>query len=259
MKIAVLAKRVPDTATALQVAGDARTVDMGANPKFVISPYDEHAVEAAVQLKEAVGAEVVVLTVGAGEAKETMRSARAMGADAGCIVTSGDAEVLTGPGTAALLSAALKEAAPDLILAGKQAVDDDGSQVPPRVAQALGWPHVSAIKSLELSDGKAIVVQDVEGGSKTCEVTLPAVFSVDKALNKPRYPKLPNIMKAKKKPFDEKTAETLGVPKDAIEPRLVIEHLELPRQDRRRNVMEGEGAENVAALVRLLREEAKAL
>lgn len=258
MKVAVLVKRVPDTASVFEIGDDGKSVDAG-NPKYVISPYDEHAIEQAMLIKEANGADVVIISVGGAETKETIRSALAMGADSGVLVTVDDPGALTPKGVAKLLAAALKALSPDVILAGKQAVDDDASQVPERTAELLELPHVSVVTKFELSGETAAVDRDVEGGHYTFEVPLPAVFSVDKALNTPRYPTLPNIMKAKRKPIEEKGLGDLGLSPGDAAPEATVESMSLPRQDRLEKILEGEPAGQAAELVKALREEEKVL
>lgn len=257
MKVAVLVKRVPDTASVFKIGSDNKSVDMD-KLKFVISPYDEFAVEEAIRLKEAGGGEVVIVSVGAENTKETMRAALAMGADSGVLVLHDDPD-RRGHGTAQLLAGALKTVGADLILAGKQAVDDDGSQVPERVAELLDLPHVSIISKLEVADGKATVVREVEGGNYTVEVPLPALFSTDKGINTPRYATLPNIMKAKKKEIKELSLGDLGLSEDDIKSHVVVEGMSLPRQERLNKILEGETPERVQQLLGILREEEKVL
>jgi len=258
VKVAVLAKRVPDTASELQVAADGKSVATG-GLKFVMSPYDEHAVELAIQLKESHGAEVVVVSAGPPESKEIIRSALAMGADSGVLIDTGQAGELTPRGVAKLLAAALKEVGADLILAGKQAVDDDAAQVPERVAELLGLAHASVITRFELSGTTATVDREIEGGQYTYAFTLPALFTTQKGINTPRYPTLPNIMKAKKKEIREIPAAQLGVAAEGLAPQVAVESMSLPRQQRLCKVIEGDSAQAVKELVRILNVEEKVL
>ncbi|HNR30035.1 MAG TPA: electron transfer flavoprotein subunit beta/FixA family protein [Candidatus Hydrogenedentes bacterium] len=258
MKIAVLIKRVPDTASVFKIGADGKSIDMTAL-KYVMSPYDEHAVEEAIKLKEANGAEVVVVSLGPAETKETIRSALAMGADWGLLVTGADTEGLTGNGVAQVLAAAVRTLNPDLIFAGKQAVDDDASQVPERVAELLELPHASVITRFELAGDRAVVDREIEGGQYTLEVPLPALFTAQKGINTPRYPTLPNIMKAKKKEIKDVSLADLGLAPDALRPGLVVEALALPRQDRLNKILDGETPERVRALVSALRDDEKVL
>ncbi|MBP8132182.1 MAG: electron transfer flavoprotein subunit beta/FixA family protein [Candidatus Hydrogenedentes bacterium] len=258
MKVVVLVKRVPDTASVFKIGADGKSVDM-TGLKYVVSPYDEHAVEAAIQLKEQQGAEAIIVSLGPAEAKETIRSALAMGADRGLLVTGPGTEGLTSRGAAQALAAAVKSLAPDLVFAGKQAVDDDASQVPERVAELLDLPHASIITRFELQGDRAVVDREIEGGQYTLEVPLPALFTTQKGINTPRYPTLPNIMKAKKKEIREVTLNDLGLAPDAVQPGLVVESMSLPRQNRLNKILEGETPERVRALVSALRDEEKVL
>ena len=258
MKIAVLVKRVPDTAAVLKIGADGKSVDAG-NTKCVMSPYDEHALEAALQVKEANGAEVIVVSVGPAEAKETIRSALAMGADSGMLVAIEDPGALGSKGVATVLAAVLRAVSADIIFAGKQAVDDDASQVSERVAEMLGLPHVSAVTRFELSAESATVDREIEGARHTLDVPLPALFTAQKGLNTPRYPTLPNIMKAKRKPVAEMSLGDLGLSADGLASELIVESMSLPRQERLGKVLEGESAEQAAILMKVLREEEKAL
>ena len=258
MKIAVLVKRVPDTASVLEIAEDGKSVMTG-DLKHVMSPYDEHAMEAAIQLKESDGAEVVVVSLGPPETKETIRSALALGADSGLLVTGDGLDGLTGKGTAAVLAAALKTLSPDVVLAGKQAVDDDAAQVPERVAELLGLPHASVITRLAVNGSTVTVDREIEGGHYTIEMPLPAVFTTEKGLNTPRYPTLPNIMKAKRKEIREMGLADLGLSADDLASGIVVESVALPRQDRLGKILKGDHAEQVLVLVKALREEEKIL
>ncbi len=258
MKVVVLIKRVPDTASELQVAADGKSVVTG-GLKFVMSPYDEHAVELAIQLKESHGAEVVVLSAGPPETKEIIRSALAMGADSGILVDTAQLGALTCRGTARLLAAALADLGADLVVAGKQAVDDDAAQVPERVAELLGIPHASVITRFELSGTTASVDREIEGGQYTLELPLPALFTTQKGINTPRYPTLPNIMKAKKKEIREVPAAQLGLAADSLSAQATTEAMTLPRQQRLCRVIEGDNAQRVKELVRVLHMEEKVL
>jgi len=257
VKVAVLVKRVPDTASELKVADDGKSV-VTANLKYVMSPYDEHAVEQGMKLKEANGAEVVVVSVGPPETKEIIRSALAMGADSAILVNVGSATP-TSTDVARLLAAALAQVSADVILAGKQAVDDDAAQVPERVAEILGVPHVSVITRFELNGSAVTVDREIEGGHYTFEVSLPALLTAQKGLNTPRYPTLPNIMKAKKKEIKEMSPADLGVTLDAPAERLRVHSVYVPRQQRLCKVLSGDVGQQVNELVKVLREEEKVL
>ncbi len=259
MKIVVLIKRVPDTASVFKIGGDGKSVDLG-GLKFVMSPYDEHAVEEGIRIKEKNGAEVVVLSAGPPETKEIIRSALAMGADSGVLITGEGVEGLTSRGVSHALAAALKSMGADLVLAGKQAVDDDASQVPERVAELLGLPHASVITRLELSETTATVDREVEGGYYTYEAPLPALFATQKGINTPRYPTLPNIMKAKKKEITEIQLADLGIDASKLASGYEVLGMALPRQERLMHIIDGETPQDkVRTLVQALREKEKVL
>lgn len=258
MRIAVLVKRVPDTGSVFKIAADGKSVD-AANLKGVMSPYDEHAVEEAIKLKEAKGAEVVVVSLGGDEAKETIRTALAMGADSAVLVNDAALAVAGQRGVAKTLAAAVKSLDADIVFAGKQAVDDDGSQVPERMAELLGLPHATVVSKFELGDGAATVEREVEGGNYVLSVPLPAVFAIQKGINTPRYPSLPNIMKAKKKEIREVTLADLGLTAGDVAAGFVVESMALPRQARLNKMVSGSPQDMAAELVRALREEEKVL
>jgi electron transfer flavoprotein beta subunit len=250
MKVAVCTKRVPDSETRVKIAPDGKSLDE-AGVKFVLNPYDEFAVEEALRRKEQAGAgEVVVLSLGPAAAQETIRTALAMGADRGVLL---QVERIPADGlvVARALAAELKDAGFDIILFGKMAIDDCNHQVGPMVAELLGLPCVTSVAHLELADGKGVAEREIEGGIEVCEFSLPAVLTVDKGLNEPRYPALKGIMAAKKKPMEVKpTALDAGG----------IEVVALtPPPERKEGRIVGEGPAAVPELVRLLREEAKVL
>jgi electron transfer flavoprotein beta subunit len=215
MKVLVAVKRVVDYNVKIRVKADKTGVDL-ANVKMSMNPFDEIAVEEAVRLKEAgVATEVIAVSIGPAQAQETLRTALAMGADRGILVKT-DAEVQ--PLAVAKLLAKIAEAeAPQLVIVGKQAIDDDSNQTGQMLAALMNWPQGTFANKVALADGKTTVVREVDGGLETVELKLPAVVTTDLRLNEPRYASLPNIMKAKKKPIDEKTPEDFGVD---IAPRL---------------------------------------
>lgn len=217
MKVLVPVKRVVDYNVKVRVKADQSGVDL-ANVKMSMNPFDEIAVEAAVQLKEKGKAkEVVVLSIGPQQASETIRTALAMGADRGILVkTDQTVEPLA---VAKIIKAVVDAEKPDFVITGKQAIDDDANQVGQMLAALLDWPQATFAHTLEMGDGSAKVSREIDGGLQTVEVKLPAVMTTDLCLNQPRYASLPNIMKAKKKPIDEKTPADLGVD---ITPRLKV-------------------------------------
>lgn len=212
MKIAVLVKQVPDTETKIQLNADKTGVDQ-TGIKWIVNPYDELAIEAAIQLKEKVTGEVVIVSLGPPRALDAMRTALAMGADRGVRIETGEAKWDSFT-TATALAAVIKEEGVEVVFAGKQAIDDDAAQMPQLVAEALGWASVGLIEQFTLADDQksATVTRPVSGSVKeVLQVPFPAVFGCEKGLNTPRYPSLPGIMKAKTKPVAEKKgAELIG-------------------------------------------------
>src|SRR5689334_6183916 len=217
MKILVPVKRVIDFNVKIRVKPDQTGVDL-ANVKMSMNPFDEIAVEEAVRLKEKGAAtEIVAISIGPQECQETIRTALAMGADRGILVKAGqDVEPLA---VAKILAAIAKAESPQLVILGKQAIDDDSNQTGQMLAALLGWPQGTFASKVVLTDGKAEVTREVDGGLQTVKLNLPAIVTTDLRLNEPRYASLPNIMKAKKKPIDEKAPDAYGVD---IKPRLQV-------------------------------------
>jgi len=209
MKVLVPVKRVIDYNVKVRVKADQSGVDL-ANVKMSLNPFDEIGVEEAVRLKEKGKAtEVVVVSIGPQQAQEQIRTALAMGADRGILVKAdGDVEPLA---VAKILKAICEAEQPGLVILGKQAIDDDSNQTGQMLAALLGWPQATFAHTLELGDGSAKVEREIDGGLQTVDIKLPAIVTTDLRLNEPRYASLPNIMKAKKKPIDEKTAADYGV------------------------------------------------
>ena len=246
MKVLVAVKRVVDFNVKIRVKADGAGVDL-ANVKMSMNPFDEIAVEEAVRLREAgTATEVIAVSIGPAQAQETIRTALAMGADRGVLVKT-DAEVQP-LGVAKLLAKIAEAEAPQLVIVGKQAIDDDSNQTGQMLAGLLGWPQGTFANKLTLDGGQAKVVREVDGGLETVELKLPAVVTTDLRLNEPRYASLPNIMKAKKKPIDEKTPEDLGVD---IAPRLKTLSVEEPPKR-----SAGVKVPDVATLVQKLKTEA---
>jgi electron transfer flavoprotein beta subunit len=218
MKILVPVKRVVDYNVKVRVKADGSGVEL-ANVKMSMNPFDEIAVEEAIRLKEkgfATG-EIVAVSIGPDKAAETIRTALAMGADRGILVKTDDhVEPLA---VAKMLKALIEVEKPDLVIMGKQAIDDDSNQTGQMLAALLGWPQGTFASNVAVAGGKVSVTREVDGGLQTVELSLPAVVTTDLRLNEPRYASLPNIMKAKKKPIDEKTPADLGV---STAPRLKV-------------------------------------
>ncbi|MCX5571393.1 electron transfer flavoprotein subunit beta/FixA family protein [Kaistia nematophila] len=218
MKILVPVKRVVDTNVKIRVKADGTGVDL-ANVKMSMNPFDEIAVEEALRIKEAGKAtEVVVVSIGSDKSAETLRTGLAMGADRAILVKT-DAASVEPLAVAKLLKAVIAAEEPSLVVLGKQAIDDDSNQTGQMLAALLGWPQATFASKVVLGDGSVDVTREVDGGLETLRLKLPAIVTTDLRLNEPRYASLPNIMKAKKKPLDETTPETLGV--DAS-PRLTV-------------------------------------
>jgi electron transfer flavoprotein beta subunit len=221
MKVLVPVKRVIDYNVKVRVKGDGSGVDLGM-VKMSINPFDEIAVEEAIRLKEkGIATEVVVVSIGVAKAQETLRQALAMGADRAILIEAAadvhtDIEPLA---VAKLLAGVVKEEAPGLVLAGKQAIDNDMNATGQMLAALLGWGQATFASALAIEGDKAVVTREVDGGLQTISVEMPAVVTVDLRLNEPRYASLPNIMKAKQKPLAIKTPADYGVD---VAPRLTI-------------------------------------
>ncbi len=245
----VCIKRVPDSETRVRIASDGLSVDRS-GVKFDMNEYDKYALEEAIRRKEAAGeGSVTVLTVGGDDARETLRQALAMGADEAVLLRSETG--FDGLPVAVALADEIRDRPFDLLLFGKQAIDDDGMQVPAMVAEILGLPVATVVVSLDVEGGRALARREVEGGHETVEFELPGIIAAQKGLNEPRYPSLKGIMAAKKKPLEEKDV-TL------IEGGLELLELSGPPARPEPQIL-GEGAEAVPELVRRLREEVKVL
>jgi len=208
MRVLVPVKRVIDYNVKVRVKPDGTGVDL-ANVKMSMNPFDEIAVEEAVRLKEAGKVtEVIAVSIGPAQAQETIRTALAIGADRGILVTQEGAEPLA---VAKILKALAEKEGAELVILGKQAIDDDSNQTGQMLAALLGWGQATFASKVELGDGKVTVTREVDGGLETDEIKLPAIITTDLRLNEPRYASLPNIMKAKKKQLDTVTAADLGV------------------------------------------------
>ena len=249
MKILVPVKRVVDYNVKIRVKPDGSGVDL-ANVKMSMNPFDEIAVEEALRLREAGKAtEVIAVSIGPAKAEETLRTALAMGADRAILV---EAEGVVEPlAVAKILKGIIGEENPDLVILGKQAIDDDANQTGQMLSALLGWSQATFASKVEIGDGSADVTREVDGGLQTISVKLPAIVTTDLRLNEPRYASLPNIMKAKKKPLDKKTTADYGVD---TAPRLEVIKTEEPG-GRKAGVKVG----SVAELVDKLKNEAGVL
>ncbi len=248
MKIAVCVNHVPDTETKIKIGADARSIDRtGVN--FMLSPYDEIAVEEALRIREKFKGEVIVLSLGGDSHKDTLRKALAMGADRAVLLK--DDAVRDSFAVAHGLAEELKTLAPDVLLFGKQSIDYDDAQVGTLVAELLGMPSVSVVTKMEIDGGAVVCEREIEGGKEVIETKLPAVFLAQKGLNEPRYPSLKGIMAAKTKPVEEKAPA-------AVEPRVETVRLRKPTPKNPGRIV-GTDTTAVAELIRLLHEEAKVI
>jgi electron transfer flavoprotein beta subunit len=250
MKVLVPVKRVIDYNVKVRVKADGSGVDL-ANVKMSMNPFDEIAVEEAIRLREkGVVEEVIVVSIGVKQSQETLRTALAMGADRAILIEAAsdvhtDIEPLA---VAKLLAAVVKEEAPGLVLCGKQAIDNDMNATGQMLSALLGWSQATFVSELAVEGSHAIVTREVDGGLQTIKVTMPAIVTVDLRLNEPRYASLPNIMKAKKKQLDEKTAADYGV--DVTQRLTVVKTVEPAGRKA------GVKVANVAELIAKLRDEA---
>ena len=225
MKVLVPIKRVVDYNVKIRVKSDNSGVELS-NVKMSMNPFDEIAVEEAIKLKESgTVSEIVVLSIGPQQSQETIRTALAMGADRGVLIKTD--ELVEPLNVAKLIKALSDEESPDLIILGKQAIDDDSNQTGQMLAALLGWSQGTFASELKINGDKASVTREIDGGLQTLEIKLPSIITTDLRLNEPRYASLPNIMKAKKKPIDEKLPEDYGV---EISPMLEILKVSEPAQ-----------------------------
>ncbi len=227
MKVLVPVKRVIDYNVKVRVKADGSGVDL-ANVKMSMNPFDEIAVEEAIRLKEAGKAdEVIAVSIGVKQSQETLRTALAMGADRAILVVAADDvhQDIEPLAVAKILKAVIDEEQPGLVLAGKQAIDNDMNATGQMLSALLGWSQATFASKLDVEGDHALVTREVDGGLQTIKVSMPTIVTVDLRLNEPRYASLPNIMKAKKKPLDEKTATDYGVD---VTPRLEVVKTEEP-------------------------------
>ncbi|MBU9710948.1 electron transfer flavoprotein subunit beta/FixA family protein [Evansella tamaricis] len=256
MNIYVILKRTFDTEEKIQIE-DGKILEDGA--EFIINPYDEYAVEEAIQLREEHGGEVTVVTVGNDEGEKELRTALAMGADKAVLIEDEDVEDGDAFSTQAILAAYFKEQEVDIILGGNVAVDGGSGQVGPRLAEKLDINHVTSVIKIEIQNDKAVVEKDVEGDKELIEVSLPLLVTAQQGLNEPRYPSLPGIMKAKKKPLDTLDLDDLDLDEEDVEGKTKTVDLYLPPEKEAGKILEGEIDDQVKELVSLLKTEAKVI
>ncbi|KWW19979.1 MULTISPECIES: electron transfer flavoprotein subunit beta/FixA family protein [Peribacillus] len=257
MNIYVLLKRTFDTEEKITLSNGKINED---GAEFIINPYDEYAVEEAIQVRDAQGGEVTVISVGSEEAEKQLRTALAMGADKAVLINIED-DIENGDQftTAKIIGEYLKDKEADLIIAGNVAIDGGSGQVGPRVAEILEIPYITTITKLDIANGNVSVIRDVEGDSETIEASLPLLVTAQQGLNEPRYPSLPGIMKAKKKPLEELELDDLDLEEDDVEAKTKTIEIYLPAKKEAGKVLSGEIGDQVSELVQLLRSEAKVI
>ncbi|MBM4178607.1 MAG: electron transfer flavoprotein subunit beta/FixA family protein [Ignavibacteria bacterium] len=248
MNILVCISQVPDTTTKISVGPDGTTIN-STGVKYILNPYDEFAIETGLRMKGQHGGTVTTITIGPETAKEVLRTALAMGSDTAVLVkdpSRSDSFVV-----ASSIAEYAQESKPDLIVFGRQSIDFDSFQIPPMVAEMLGWPDIATVSSLNIDGTDVTAESDVEGGKLQMSASLPCVISAQKGLYDPRYPKLPDIMKAKSKPIEERALST-------VSPRTAITAMSLP-ESKRLNTIVGDSDADINEIVRLLHEQAKVI
>lgn len=265
MNIAVLMKQTPDTESVIRIANDGKSI-VADGFKWIINPYDEFAVEVSLRIKEKHGGTVTIISWGPQRVVESIRTALAMGADAGLLIDDPALESSDSLGVAKALAAAVKELNPDIVLCGSRAVDYDDAQRGPMVAELLGWPHLALAVAFDCSESTVTIERPIEGGKITLEAVLPAVvtFGGSHVVWNPRYASLPGIMKAKKKPLTMKKLADLGL--DGSEfgigaSRIRITSMAMPPDKSAGRIIDGslDAAGKAVELVRVLHEEAKVI
>jgi electron transfer flavoprotein beta subunit len=251
--------QVPDTETRIKIGGDGRHIDE-AGVKYIVSPYDEFALEEAIRLKEKSGGDVTVLAYGPDRVQQALRECLARGATKALHV-KGDSADADSLGIAKVLAAAIKSVPHDLVFLGKQGVGTDNSLVGPMLAELLGYPQVNVVTHLEVADGKLVAHREIEGAEEIIEAPLPAVITAQKGLNEPRYASLKGIMAAKKIPIETKTPADLGLDEsDVVGQRVTFVSLELPPEKSGGKKIDGsDPAKAAQEILKYMREEAKAL
>ncbi|MFA1821480.1 electron transfer flavoprotein subunit beta [Virgibacillus oceani] len=257
MNIYVLLKRTFDTEEKINVS-NGEIEDDGA--EFIINPYDEYAVEEAINQRDAHGGEVTVVTVGDEDAEKQLRTALAMGADKAVLInTEDDLEEGDAYTTAKILETYFEDKEADLILGGNVAIDEASGQVGPRLAESLGIPYVTTITDLNIEGESVTIEKDVEGDVEVVETSLPVLVTCQQGLNEPRYPSLPGIMKAKKKPLEELEIDDLDLEEDDVEPTTKTIDIFLPPEKEAGRILEGDASEQVQELVSILKNDEKVL
>lgn len=256
MNIYVIMKRTFDTEEKIDIQNGS-VVEDGA--EFIINPYDEYAIEEAIQKRDEFGGEVTVVTVGNEDAEKELRTALAMGADKAVLINSEDLDETDQYTTSVILAKYFEDKEYDLIIGGNVSVDKSSGQVGPRLAELLDIPFVTTITKLDIDGDNVTIERDVEGDLEIIETKLPVLVTAQQGLNEPRYPSLPGIMKAKKKPLEEIDLDDLGIDEDDVEAKTETIERYLPPAKQAGKILEGEIADQVKELVELLRSEAKVI
>lgn len=254
MNIYVILKRTFDTEEKISVSNNKISED---SAEFIINPYDEYAIEEAITLKDAHGGTVTVVTVGDEDSEKELRTALAMGADQAVLISNEDLEAQDQYTTSTVLAAFFKDKEYDIILGGNVAIDNGTGQVGPRLAELLDIPHVTTITKIEISGTTVNIERDVEGDLEKIETSLPLLVTAQQGLNEPRYPSLPGIMKAKKKPLETLDLDDIDIDEDDVEAKTKTVEVYLPPKKEAGKILSGETADQVKELVSLLRNEAK--
>jgi electron transfer flavoprotein beta subunit len=255
MNIFVMMKRTFDTEEKISIQNGQINED---GAEFIINPYDEYAIEEAIQLRDKNGGEVTIVTIGGEESEKELRTALAMGCDKAVLInTEDDLEAGDQYTTSKILAEYFKEQDVDIIIGGNVAIDGGSGQVGPRLAELLDIAYVTTITKLDIDGAKATIIRDVEGDSEVIEATLPLLVTAQQGLNEPRYPSLPGIMKAKKKPLDELELDDLDIDEDDVEAKTKTIEIYLPPKKEAGKVLQGDLDDQVKELVSLLRDEAK--
>ena len=260
LKIAVCVKSVPDTETNIRVADDKTNIALD-GVRFITSPYDEFAIEAALKLKEQHGGETTVFSVGGAEVTDVLRDSLARGIDTAVHINDPDLQWLDPLSTGEVLAAAIKDGGFDMVIMGQQGVGGDNNQVPSILAEFLDMPQVTMVVNLEAADGKFKAEREIEGAHEFVEGSLPCVISAQKGLNEPRYPSIKGVMAARRKPIETRDAEALGlkgkVGGDAR--KIILKEMRIPASRPQGTVLDGDASTQAKKLVELLRQEAKVL
>lgn len=260
MNILVFVKRVPDTESKIKISQDTHSIiEEGLN--FVLSPYDEYAVEEALRIRENKGGKVVAVTVGRDDSLAILRKCLAMGADEAVLIKDPLPETYDGLRTARIIAGYIKAKSPDakLLLFGKQSVGADNSQVPSMVAEILGVGQANVVVKLEIEEDTAVAIREIEGAQEKVSLSLPAVVSAQKGLNEPRYETLKGIMMAKKKEIPTMTIEDLGLNPDELTPQVAVVRMDLPPSRQAGRVVTGPPEETAKQLAEYLHGEAKVI